>query len=186
MIKIDNKIISREVFEEKFICDLKACKGACCVEGDSGAPLLEPEIQELQKIQPIIDSYLSKEGRGAIDKHGVFVIDHEGDLTTPLINDKQCAYVVEENNISKCAIEKAYRDKKIDFKKPISCHLYPIRITKYKNFDAVNYESNEICSPACKLGQEMRIPVFKFLKEPLIRKYGQDFYNELEEVDKEL
>lgn len=186
MIEIDGKIISKEIFEKKFVCDLSSCKGACCVEGDSGAPLLKSEIKELKKIHKKVKSYMSEKGLEIVEKKGFYVIDQEGDLTTPLVNDRECAYVVFENGISKCAIEKAYIDKKINFKKPISCHLYPIRITEYEKFDAINYESNKICSSACNLGNEMQIPVFKFLKEPLIRKYGQQFYNELSEVSKVL
>ena len=186
MIEIDDKIISREIFQKKFICDLNSCKGACCVEGDSGAPLLKSEIKELEKVYPLVQQYVTEEGKNVIDNTGVYVIDQEGDLTTPLIDNKQCAFVFEDNGVSKCSIEKAYAENKINFKKPISCHLYPIRITTYKKFEAINYEANEICSPACKLGQEMQVSVFKFLKEPLIRKYGKDFYNELEEVDKVL
>lgn len=186
MIEIEGKIISKEIFEKKFVCDLSSCKGACCVEGDSGAPLLKSEIKELKKIHKKVKSYMSEKGLEVVEKKGVYVVDQEGDLTTPLVNDRECAYVVFENGISKCAIEKAYIDKKINFKKPISCHLYPIRITEYEKFDAINYESNKICSSACKLGDEMQIPVFKFLKEPLIRKYGQQFYNELNEVSKVL
>ena len=186
MIEIDDKIISREIFQKKFICDLNSCKGSCCVEGDSGAPLLKSEIKELEKVYPLVKQYMTEEGKNVIDNTGVYVIDQEGDLTTPLIDNKQCAFVFEDNGISKCSIEKAYAENKINFKKPISCHLYPIRITSYKKFDAINYEANEICSSACKLGQEMQVSVFKFLKEPLIRKYGKDFYNELEEVHKVL
>tara|TARA_B100000965_G_C19550960_1_gene739986 strand:- start:198 stop:758 length:561 start_codon:yes stop_codon:yes gene_type:complete len=186
MIEIDDKIISREIFQKEFICDLSKCKGACCVEGDSGAPLLKSEIEVLKKVYPRVEEYMTEEGKNVINKTGVFVVDHEGDLTTPLVNNEQCAFVFEDNGISKCAIEKAHSENKIDFKKPISCHLYPIRITEFKKFDAINYEPNRICSPACKLGQEMQVSVFKFLKEPLIRKYGEDFYNELEEVNKVL
>ena len=186
MIEIDNKIISREVFDKKFVCDLASCKGACCVEGDSGAPLLESEIEELEKIHPIVEKYLTKEGKDVIKKVGVFVIDEDGDLTTPLINNKQCAYLVENNGISKCGIEKAYQDKKINFKKPISCHLYPIRVTDYDSFEAVNYEANKLCSAACSLGQELQVSVYKFLKEPLIRKYGKEFFKEMDEVNNNL
>ena len=186
MIEIGDKIISKEIFEKEFVCDLRSCKGACCVEGDSGAPLLKSEIKELQKAYPIVKNYMTDEGKNVIEQKGVFVIDSENDITTPLVNNKQCAFVYEKNGVSKCSIEKAFSENKIDFKKPISCHLYPIRITKYKNFDAVNYESIKICSPACELGKEMQMPVYKFLKDPLIRKYGAEFYNELEEVQKAL
>jgi hypothetical protein len=182
MIQIEDKIISKEVFEKKFLCDLNSCKGSCCVEGDSGAPLSETEVITINKIYPKIKSYLSKEGRSVINNLGISVIDADGDLTTPLINNRECAFVIKEKGISKCAIEKAHSEGKSDFKKPISCHLFPIRITEYSDFDAVNYESIKICSPACSLGEEMQLPVYRFLKEPLIRKYGDKFYKEITKV----
>jgi hypothetical protein len=186
MIQIDDKIISQEIFDQQFVCDLNACKGACCVEGDSGAPLLKNEAQELEKFYPIIKKYLSSDGKKAIKKQGFSIIDADNDLTTPLVNNRECAYVYYNAGITKCAIEKAYLEDGISFKKPISCHLYPIRITEYKEFDAINYESNKICSPACKLGELLKVSVFRFLKEPLIRKYGKSFYTELEVVEKSL
>ena len=118
---------------------------------------------------------MTEEGKNVIDKTGVYVIDQEGDLTTPLIDNKQCAFVFEDSGISKCSIEKAHAENKINFKKPISCHLYPIRITTYKKFDAINYEANEICSPACKLGQEMQVSVFKFFKRTAYSKIWKRF-----------
>ena len=186
MIQIEDKIISQEIFDQQFVCDLNACKGACCVEGDSGAPLLKDEAKELEKSYSIIRKYLSADGKEAIKKQGFSVIDSDNDLTTPLINNRECAYVFNDSGVTKCAIEKAYLEDEISFKKPISCHLYPIRITEYKKFDAVNYEANKICSPACKLGELLKVSVFRFLKEPLIRKYGEPFYKELEEVEKSL
>ena len=186
MIQIEDKIISQEIFDQQFVCDLNACKGACCVEGDSGAPLLKNEAKELEKSYSVIKKYLSVGGKEAIKKQGFSVIDSDNDLTTPLVNNRECAYVFNDSGIIKCAIEKAYLEDKISFKKPISCHLYPIRITEYEEFDAVNYESNKICSPACKLGELLKVSVFRFLKEPLIRKYGKSFYTELEVVEKSL
>lgn len=186
MIQIEDKIISQEIFDQQFVCDLNACKGACCVEGDSGAPLLKNEAKELEKSYSIIKKYLSADGKEAIKNQGFSVIDSDNDLTTPLVNNRECAYVFNDSGIIKCAIEKAYLEDEISFKKPISCHLYPIRITEYNEFDAVNYESNKICSPACKLGGLLKVSVFRFLKEPLIRKYGESFYTELEVVEKSL
>ena len=186
MIQIEDKIISQEIFDQQFVCDLNACKGACCVEGDSGAPLLKNEAKELEKSYSIIRKYLSGDGKEAIKKQGFSIIDSDNDLTTPLVNNRECAYVFNDSGVTKCAIEKAYLEDEINFKKPISCHLYPIRITEYKEFDAVNYESNKTCSPACKLGELLKVSVFRFLKEPLIRKYGESFYTELEVVEKSL
>ena len=184
MIQIDDKIISKDIFEKQFICDLNACKGACCVEGDSGAPLKVNEVEILNEIYPLVRPYLSKKSQEVIDDVGVSVLDADGDLTTPLINNKECAFVILDDGISKCGIEKANFDKKISFKKPISCHLFPIRISEYKEFHAINYESIDICSPACSLGKEMSLPVYKFLKHPLIRRYGTEFYNDITKIAK--
>ena len=184
MIQIENKIISKDVFEKQFICDLNACKGACCVEGDSGAPLLEDEIKKIEEIYDDVKEYMTRKGRGIIEEKGVYVIDSDGDVTTPLINDRQCAFVISENGISKCAIEKAYLDDKIDFKKPISCHLFPIRIKEYRDFDAINYEEIKICKPACECGSKLQVPVYVFLKESLIRRYGIVWYEKLLNVAK--
>ena len=182
MIQVEDKIISLDVFEKHFVCDLNACKGACCVEGDSGAPLLKEEEQILEDIYEKVRPYMRKEGRIEIEKNGVAVYDSEGDLTTPLVNNRECAFVIYENGISKCTIEKAHLDRKIDFKKPISCHLFPIRIKQYRDFDAVNYEEIKICKPACECGSKLKVPVYAFLKEPLIRKYGEPWYKELLEA----
>ena len=179
MIQVDDKIISLDVFEKHFVCDLNACKGACCVEGDSGAPLLSGEEKILDDIYEKVKPYMRAEGITEIENQGVAVYDADGDLTTPLVNNRECAFVIDEKGISKCSIEKAYYDGEVDFKKPISCHLFPIRIKEYRDFDAVNYEEIKICKPACKCGSELEVPVYAFLKEPLIRKYGEAWYNKL-------
>ncbi len=184
MIQVDNQIISLDIFEKYFVCDLNACKGACCVEGDSGAPLLKEENNILEDIYEKVKPYMRKKGITAIENQGIAVYDSEGDLTTPLVNNRECAFVTYENGISKCTIEKAYLDGKTDFKKPISCHLFPIRIKEYHDFDAVNYEEIKICKPACACGSKLKVPVYAFLKEPLIRKYGQAWYKELLEAVK--
>ena len=164
MIQVKDKIISMDVFEKQFVCDLSACKGACCVEGDSGAPLLEGEKKILEKISQKVKPYMTKEGILEIEKNGITVYDEEGDLTTPLINNRQCVFVVEDNGVSKCGIEKAYLDKEIDFRKPISCHLFPIRIKEYTDFEAVNYEEIKICNPACKCGSKLQVPCLSFFE----------------------
>ena len=179
MIQVEDKIISRDVFEKHFVCDLNACKGACCVEGDSGAPLLKEEENILDEIYEKVKPYMREEGIVEIENQGVAVYDLDGDLTTPLVNNRECAFVIFENGITKCAIEKAYLDAKIKFKKPISCHLFPIRITEYKDFEAVNYEEIKICKPAFECGSKLEVPVYVFLKEPLIRNYGEHWYNKL-------
>ena len=185
MIEIDKTILSSEIVSTSFVCDIKACKGACCVEGDAGAPLEEKELSILDDEFSNIKPFLRKEGIEAIRKQGKYQIDVDGDYVTPLVNEKECAYVIfEEDGISKCGIEKAYENGVTSFKKPISCHLYPIRVSKYKKFTAINYHEWEICKPAKIYGEQNEISLIKFLKEPLIRKFGKEWYNKLEkEVD---
>ena len=186
MIQIDDKLISEDLFSEEFVCNLAKCKGICCVEGDAGAPLDEDETKILDEIYPKIKPYLRSEGIQAIEEQGTYTLDFEGDLVTPLVNNAECAYVIfDEKGYTKCAIEKAYEDGAIDWQKPISCHLYPIRITEYSNFSAINYHEWDICSDACTLGKELGIKVYQFLKKPLIRKYGEDFYQTLSEAAEE-
>ncbi|MCW0491079.1 DUF3109 family protein [Riemerella anatipestifer] len=186
MIQIEDKLISEDLFSEEFVCNLNKCKGACCIEGDAGAPLEQPEVKILEDIYPKIKSYLRPEGIKAIEEQGTSVEDFEGDLVTPLIDNRDCAYVIfDENGITKCGIEKAYEEGAIDWQKPISRHLYPIRITEYSTFTAFNYHEWKICSDACALGKELKVPVYKFLKTPLIRKYGEGFYQTLTEAAEE-
>lgn len=187
MVQIDDKIISLDVFEQQFVCDLNACKGACCVEGDSGAPLELEEVDILAQIFDKVKPFMREEGIKEVERQGFSVIDKDGDRTTPLVNNKECAFVsFDTNGTAKCSIEQAYNKDIVDFKKPISCHLFPIRIQKYDDFEAVNYESIKICEPACSCGQKLEVPVFKFLKEPLIRLYGEQWYNTLSEAADEL
>ena len=186
MIAIDNVLVSDQVVEAQFVCDLMKCKGGCCEDGDAGAPLEKDELEIINNIFETIKPYLTKEGLRWIEKHGRYLYDREFGWVTPTIEGKMCVYGFrDENGIIKCGIEQAYRDGKIDFKKPISCHLYPITIKSGKkgDYDRVNYEPREtLCKPACALGKKLKVPVFEFLKEPLIRKYGEDFYNALEKV----
>ncbi len=187
LIEIKDKVASLSLFENKFVCDLNACKGACCIEGDSGAPITEEEISiledDLEKIKP----YMRQEGIDAVDKTGVFYMDWDNEAVTTLVNGKECAFVnFDENNIAKCAIEQAHKEGKTTFKKPISCHLYPIRVQKFNDFEALNYSEWKICEPACACGSKLDVKVFKFLKEPIIRAFGEDFYQEMETIDSEL
>jgi hypothetical protein len=181
MILVGQAVISDDVKENFFVCDLEKCKGACCVEGDAGAPLEDEETGVLDEIYPLIKHYLTEEGIEAIERQGTWVRDWDGEKVTPTIGDNgACAYALtDERGILKCGIEQAYLDGKIGYKKPISCHLYPIRVTQYDDFDALNYDRWDICSAACVLGSQLGVPVYKFLKEPLIRKYGEDWYAEL-------
>lgn len=181
MIEIGRTIISRDIFDLHFICDLLKCKGACCVEGDSGAPLTSEEAKNIERDYPSFRDYLPGKHKHQIEKQGFSVIDSDGDLVTPLVNDRQCVYsFYDEKGILKCAIEKAHFEGKTAFRKPLSCHLFPIRITEYKRYDAINYQELNICKPGRECGKAAQLPLYKFLKEPLIRKYGEDWYNEVE------
>jgi len=181
MIAIGNTLISEEIIEKKFVCDLNACKGACCVKGDYGAPLEDSELEIMDRIYDKVAPYIPESGKEAIKKQGKYLRYQKKEWVTPLVKGKECAYTVFENGIAKCAIEKAYYAGKIDWKKPVSCHLYPIRINTHKSgLDAVNYDRWSICNPACKLGESLKVPVFRFLKEALVRKYGEKWYEELE------
>jgi len=183
MIAIENTLVSEEILEKKFVCDLTRCKGHCCVEGESGAPLERDELEKLEEVFPVIKHMLTDKGLKSIEEQGLYLVDDDGDLVTPLVDRvHECAYTIFENGIAKCAIEKAYLEGKTEFRKPISCHLYPVRITKYKTYDAVNYEKWSVCSPACKLGEELQVPVYVFLKDSLTRKYGEEWYSQLKLV----
>jgi len=180
MLQIDNTIISLDILEKEFICDISICKGDCCVQGDSGAPLEEDEILYLEENYEKIKPYLTERGKKAIKKHGVWFTDSEGEKVTTLINNKECAFIVFDNGIAKCGIELAYNNNDINFLKPISCHLYPIRVKEYSDFSAVNYNTWDICASAVRFGRYKGVKVYEFLKEPLIRKFGQQWYKELE------
>lgn len=188
MIQIDDKLISMDVMEKRFVCDLAACKGACCVEGDMGAPLEDEETQKLVDVYDEVKPYLREEGIKAIEEQGLFIKDdYDDEWVTPLVDGKECAYTTfDPDGTAKCGIEAAYRDRKIDFYKPISCHLYPVRIKEYADFEALNYDEWSICKPACSCGSKLDIKVYQFVKAPLIRKYGEAWYNELVEADKAL
>lgn len=186
MIQIQDTIISELLLEKKFVCNLNACKGACCVEGDAGAPLLEEELDELESVFPYVKTYLTEESIEALEID-LYTVDTDGDFVTQLVNGKECAFVFfDEQNIAKCSIEQAYLDGKVSFKKPISCHLFPVRLKEYKSFTAVNYEEIEICSDACELGNKLGVKTYQFLKEPLIRKFGEKWFSELELIDQYL
>jgi hypothetical protein len=180
MIIVGDCIISENIAEKKFCCDLGKCKGCCCIEGDAGAPLEKREISILEKIYPQVKPYMEEKGIAEVEKNGVSALDMNDELCTPLVDGRECVYVCWEDGVAKCAIEKAYLDKKIDFQKPVSCHLYRIRVDNYNDFKAVNYHEWDICECAVKLGNEVGEPLYKYLKEPLIRKFGKQWYEELE------
>jgi hypothetical protein len=179
MLQIGKVILSFDILQKQFMCDIKKCKGACCVVGDAGAPLEPSETKLLKKIYPKVKPFISGEGIAEIEKQGFFIIDDDGDYVTPLIENKACVYSYIDLGITKCAIEKAYFEKKIKFRKPLSCHLYPIRITKYEKFEAVNYHQNSICNSALLLGNIAAKPLYSFLEEPLSRKYGKKWFKKL-------
>ncbi|HEY9169831.1 MAG TPA: DUF3109 family protein [Lutibacter sp.] len=184
MFQLGKTIVSEEIIEKDFVCNLSACKGKCCVDGEAGAPLDEDELKILMDIYPKVKPFLRPEGIEAIEAQGLFTMD-EGEYETTLIDGKDCAYAIyDANNIVKCGIEEAYNQGAIDWKKPISCHLYPIRITDYREFSAVNYHKWPICDDACTLGKELQVPVYKFVKDALIRKFGKEWYSGLEKVAK--
>jgi len=187
VFQLGKTIVSEDIIEKDFMCNLSACKGACCVGGDAGAPLEEEEVKILQKMYPKIKPFLRPEGIKVIEEQGVFVTLEDGELETPLVNNENCAYVSFDNRgVAICGIEEAYNQGEISWKKPVSCHLYPVRVKDYSEFSAVNYHKWKICDDACTLGKELQIPIYKFVKEALIRKFGEDWYMELEKVAKSM
>lgn len=184
MMQVGNCIVGTELLEEDFLCNLDSCKGHCCVEGEAGAPLEEGEAEQIEKYYPIFKKYLREEAIKEIEKLGYSVIDkRDGEPVTPLRKGKECVYTIFEHGIAKCGIEKAYLNGKIPFRKPVSCHLYPIRIKKLGDgMDALNYHFWHVCDPARKYGCKKKVKAYAFLKDALTRKYGEDWYNELLEV----
>lgn len=173
--------MSEDLLENQFVCDLNACKGACCVEGDTGAPLDPDELGILDRIYPQVAPYLSEESRNTIAQKGTATFIREtGKHATTLNADGACAFVIRENGIAFCGIEKAWKEGKVDFQKPVSCHLYPVRITRYQGFEAANYERWNICKAACKHGKALKVQVFRFVKTALDLKYGPEFSEILE------
>jgi len=184
LIAIDNVLVSDDVIEAKFVCDLHKCKGGCCEDGDAGAPLEKKEMQIIEENFKQIAPYLSSEGSDVIKNKGKFLYDKEFGWVTPTINNAICAYGFrDKQGIIKCGIEAAYNDGRLNWKKPISCHLFPIKTTRTKDYTMVNYEPREVlCNPGCVLGKKVKMPVYQFLKESLIRKFGEAFYNTLHQI----
>jgi hypothetical protein len=183
MFQLGKTIVSEDIIEKEFVCNLGACKGACCIEGEAGAPVTKEEVEILKDIYPKVKPYLRPEGIKVIEELGTHIITDLSEIETPLVNGKECVYVtISENGKAGCGIEDAYNDGKIGFKKPISCHLYPVRVHDYSEFAAVNYHKWPICNDACTLGKELKVPVYKFVKEALIRKFGENWYLELEKI----
>ncbi|MBZ4189718.1 DUF3109 family protein [Niabella beijingensis] len=188
MIVIDNKLISDDVIEKQFVCDLSKCKGGCCEDGDAGAPLDKEELELVDNYYEVIKPYLTKPAIAEVEKKGKYIYDEEFGWVTPTLprDNEICVYAYREpDGLIKCAFEQAYNEGKIPWKKPISCHLYPIIAYKgrHGDYERLNYEPRKkMCSPACKLGKSLEVPVYKFLKEPITRKYGQEFYDVLDQI----
>ena len=180
MLQIQNALVSLDGIEKFFVCNLDKCLGECCIEGDAGAPITEQEYAQLKEILPEVYADLLPAARQRIDEAGVAYVDEEGDLVTQIVEGRNCVFTCYgEGGMCMCAIEKAYREGRIDFYKPISCHLYPLRLTDYPSFTAVNYHSWKICKAAEVLGRAKGVRVYQFLKEPLIRRFGKEWYDEL-------
>lgn len=186
MLIVDHILVSEDLIDEQFCCDLSQCAGACCIEGDAGAPIAPDEVGDLEDNFPIFRKYMTAEGVAKVEADGTFDYDMEGEFATPLLSDEACAYVYYENGIAKCAIEKAFLNGEIDFQKPISCHLYPIRVKQLPDYEALNYHRWAVCTAACSKGLEKKIPVYQFLKAPLTRKYGAEWYKKLEQSVQEM
>ena len=190
MILIKDILVSREIFERKFVCNLNVCKGACCWEGDWGAPIDQEEQVIIEEMRELLRPYLSEEGNQVIDEQGSFVYFEElKTMGTTLLPDGRCAYMIkDELGCAQCGIEHANRAGATSFRKPISCHLYPIRHTveDERSFEALNYDEWDICNAACTLGSSLKVPVYQFLKDAIIRKFGAAFFAEMEEVAEDL
>ena len=180
MLQIQNTLISLDFIEDYFLCDLKECLGECCIEGDAGAPITNNEFEILKTILPIVWEDLTPAAQQIINEQGVAYIDEDGDLVTSIVNGRDCVFTTyDKNGMCLCALEKAYREGKSNFYKPISCHLYPARLTEYSEFTAINYHRWKICKCAEILGKKENVRVYQFLKEPLIRRFGKEWYDEL-------
>ncbi|MGA0063257.1 MAG: DUF3109 family protein [Flavobacteriaceae bacterium] len=187
MIQIGSTLVSDELLTEAFVCDLNACKGACCVEGEYGAPLTRDEANELAALQDQIAPYLSEEGKATIADQGAWVTGEDGDLETPLMPTGHCAYVIEDADKKlTCSLESVHQEGVLSFKKPVSCHLYPVRVQQYSSFEAINYHRWDICGAACALGSSLKVKVYVFVKEALVRKFGKEWYAALEKAAAEL
>jgi hypothetical protein len=186
MFQLGKILVSEEIIENDFVCNLSACKGACCVDGDAGAPLEEEETEILVDIYSKVKPFLRPEGIKAIEEQGAFIKGEDGEWETPLVNKSECAYVIfSEGGIAKCGLEEAYEKGITKWKKPVSCHLYPVRVKEYSQLTAVNYHKWQLCDPACQLGESLQVPIYRFVKEGLIRKFGKKWYKELEQVAKD-
>ena len=186
MVEIQNTLVSLDIFQVQFCCDLAACKGACCIEGDAGAPVNLEEVEGLEEASEIVWDELSRKAQRVIKRDGVVYADDWGELVTSIVDGKDCVFTCYKDGCCFCAIDKAHREGRCPHNKPISCHLYPIRLKKIGDYTALNYHQWSICQPALALGKKLNLPLYRFLKEPLIRAFGQAWYDELELTASEL
>lgn len=187
MLQIGDVVVSLDVLRARFVCNLDSCHGQCCIEGDAGAPLELDEVEKLEEVLPLIEQDLSLEARRIIKEQGVAYVDEEGDLVTSIVNGKDCVFTCyDEKGGCYCAIERAYRKGLTDFYKPVSCHLYPIRVGDFGQFKALNYHRWDICRAAEVLGRKNNVPLYRFLEQPLVRKFGREWYDELRTAAEEM
>lgn len=187
LIEIGDIIVTDELFTQKFVCDIGSCHGACCIEGDDGAPLTMGEVEIMERLLPEVLPYMTEEGKQIVKNEGIYHLDEEKEPVTNLMKDGACAFVYyDEKGIAKCSFESAFRDGKTKWKKPISCELFPIRAKNFEQFTALNYQQIAICEPGRVFGEKLGVPLYQFLKEPITRAYGEDFFHQLEIVAKEL
>lgn len=180
MLEIGNTLVSLDLAERFFCCDFDACHGECCIEGDAGAPITREEYERIKELLPTVWDSMLPSGRRVVEEDGVGYVDEEGDLVTSIVDGRNCAFTCyAPGGMCQCAIEKAYRQGLTDFRKPISCYLYPVRVTQYPTFTAVNYHRWKICRSAEALGRRLGIRLYQFLKEPLTQRFGQEWYDEL-------
>lgn len=183
IIQVGDVLVSPDIITEKFCCDLDKCKGECCVEGDSGAPLTMDEIAGIEDALDIVWNDMSASAQAVVDKQGVAYNDRDGDLVTSIVNGKDCVFTCYENGCCLCALERAYRGGKTKFIKPIYCALYPIREKRFAGgLVGLNYNRWDVCRPAVEKGRELGLPVYKFLEGPLVRRFGKEWYQELCEI----
>ncbi len=187
MIEIDGKIVSTDIITERFLCDLSACRGICCVEGNAGAPLEADEARILAEEYSAYKPCMTAAGVAEIERQGFAVIDPDGDLVTPLVDDAECAYSCNEDGVALCAIEKAWAEGRTAFRKPISCHLYPIRVVRFGDGSlGLNYHRWAVCDCARTLGRERGVPMFRMLREAIVRRFGEEFFEALEAAEQYL
>ena len=184
MVEILDTVVTFELFEQMFCCDLAQCKGRCCIEGDAGAPLQDDEEKKIREILPKILEYLPEKSREIIAEKGISYIDCQEEMVTMLVNESECVFAYFENGVARCALERAYNEGVTDFHKPISCYLYPVRLEKFTNFTAVNFHHWHLCKSAEECGKKHKLPAYKFLKKPLLRRFGEEWYAELEDAAK--